>query len=168
MTGRLCVEYRAEANGTDARKRRRRGASNWFGLAGRVLPQRFVGEGIELARLKVLLELAIPGRPVKRQKPVPKLCKFLRGKSLDLVLESFHFVHDTSLAMPLQRRLTLGLSSGTAKPLTKSSLPFQVSCSLPKAMCRLLQAEARQASHSPIKGTDKPRQILFARRLGIS
>ena len=71
-----------------------------------MLPQRFIGEGIELARLNVLLELAIPRRPVKRQKPVPKLCKFLRGKSLDLVLNAFDFAHDTSLALPPDRRLT--------------------------------------------------------------
>lgn len=115
MTGLLCVEYRAGANGTDARKRMRRGASNGFGFAGRVLPQRFVGEGVEFACPNVLLDLAIPDRPVKRQKPVPKLCKFLRGKSLDLVLKSFNFAHDTSLALPLKRRLTLPLS-GVASP----------------------------------------------------
>ncbi len=110
MTDPLCVEYRAEANGRDARKRMRRGASNGFRLAGRVLPQRFVGKGIELARLNVLLELAVPRRPVKRQKPVPKVCKFLRGKSLDLVLDSFNFAHDTSLALPPKRRLTTEFS----------------------------------------------------------
>ncbi len=101
-----CVEYRAEANGTGARKRTRRGASNGVRLAGRVLPQRFVGKGIELASLNVSFELAVPRRPVKRQKPVPKIGKFLRRKSLDLVLDSFNFAHDTSLALPPKRRLT--------------------------------------------------------------
>ena len=106
MTDRPCAEYRMGENGRGARKRMRRGVSNGFGLAGRVLLQRFFGEGIELASLNVLLQLAIPRRPVERQKPVPKLCKFLSGKSLDLVLDSFNLAHDTSLALPPKRRLT--------------------------------------------------------------
>jgi hypothetical protein len=71
MTDLRCVEYPAAANGKETRSRPRRGASNGFGFASRVLSQRFIGEGIELTRLNVLLELAIPRRPVKRQKPVP-------------------------------------------------------------------------------------------------
>jgi len=42
--------------------------------------------------------------------------------------------------------LTLGLSSGTGKPLKKARLLFQVSHALPKAMCRLLQAEVIRRS----------------------
>ncbi len=106
----LCVEYPVGANGKETRKRARRGASNGFGFAGGVLPQRFIGEGIELARPNVLLKLAIPRRPVKRQKPVPKLRKFLRRQSLDLVLNAFDFAHDTSLALPPKRRPTPPLS----------------------------------------------------------
>lgn len=81
------------------RKPAMRGASNGFSFAGCVLPQRFLREGIELSHLNVALELTIPRLPVKRQEPVPKLCKLLRGQSLDLVLDSFNFAHDTSLAV---------------------------------------------------------------------
>lgn len=116
MTDLPCVEYPVGANGKETRKRARRGASNGLGFAGRVLPQRFIGEGIELARLNVLLELAIPRGPVKRQKPVPKLCKFLRGKALDLVLNAFDVAHDTSLALPPKRRLTLRITCERASP----------------------------------------------------
>jgi hypothetical protein len=64
-----------------------------------------IREGIEFATLNVVLELAIPGRPVKRQKPVAKLRKLVGGQSLDLVLNSFDFAHDTSLALASNRRL---------------------------------------------------------------
>lgn len=83
-----------------------RGASNGFSFAGCVLPERILREGIELSRLNVALDLTIPCLPVKRQEPVPKLCKLLRGQSLDLMLDSFNFAHDTSVALPSERRLT--------------------------------------------------------------
>lgn len=70
-----------------------------------MLPQGFIGESIEFSRPDVLLELTIPCGPVKRQKPVPKLRKFLGGQALDLVLDAFDFAHDTSLALPPRRRL---------------------------------------------------------------
>ncbi len=71
--------------------------------------QRFIGDGIEFATLNVCLELAIPGRPVKRKKPVAQLRKFLGGQSPDLGFNSFDFAHDTSLALSPNRRLTSGL-----------------------------------------------------------
>jgi hypothetical protein len=74
-----------------------RGVSNGFGFAGCV---RFIRESIELPSLNVALDLTIPRLPVKRQEPVSKLCKLLRRQSLDLVLDSFNFAHDTSLALP--------------------------------------------------------------------
>ena len=79
MTDLPCVELPAGANCKETRKLARRGVSNGFGLAGRMLPQRLIGEGIELAGLNVLLELAIPCSPVKRKKPLPELCQFIRG-----------------------------------------------------------------------------------------
>jgi hypothetical protein len=42
--------------------------------------------------------------------------------------------------------ITLGLSSGTAMPITKSMPSFQVSHALPMAMCRLVQAEVIRRS----------------------
>ena len=88
-----------------------RGVSKGFGFAGGVLPQRFVGEGIELPRLNVALQLTIPHFPVKIQKPLPELRKFLRGQFPNLVLDSINFAHITSLALSPQRRLTSALSS---------------------------------------------------------
>lgn len=127
MTDLLCAEYPAEGSDTDARKRSRLGASNWFRLAGRMLPQRFVGKGVELARLYVLLELAVPRRPVKRQKPVPKFREFLSRKSLDLALDSFNLAHECSLAPHRERRPTRAMSGGTAKTFPKALRADQLS-----------------------------------------
>jgi hypothetical protein len=74
-----CVECLAGANCTGTRKPATRGASNWLGLAGRMVLQRLIGEGIELARPNVVLELAVPCSPVKRKEPVTEFCQFLRG-----------------------------------------------------------------------------------------
>ena len=71
-----------------------------------MLPQCFIGEGIELAGLNILFELAIPGGPVKHEEPVPELRQFLRRQPLDLVLNSLDFAHNTSLALTFNRRIT--------------------------------------------------------------
>jgi hypothetical protein len=53
----------------------------------------FIGEGIQLARLHVSLDLAIPCSSIKLGEPPPKLCEFLSRETGDSLLEGFEFTH---------------------------------------------------------------------------
>ena len=57
----------------------------------------FIGDGIQLARLHVSLDLAIPCSCIKLGEPPPKLCKFLSRETADSLLEGFEFTHTRTI-----------------------------------------------------------------------
>lgn len=53
----------------------------------------FIGEGIQLARFHVSLDLAIPCSCIELSEPPPKLFEFLSRETGDFLLEGFEFTH---------------------------------------------------------------------------
>ena len=60
-----------------------------------MIAKSFIGECVELPRLYVSLDLAIPFASVKLSEPLPKLREFLSRESRDSLLEGFEFPHAT-------------------------------------------------------------------------
>lgn len=82
--------------GTDSTTRRpaTRGESERLGLTGCVVVKSLLRKGIEPSRANILLDLAIPRRPVELEEPRTKLRKLLRRKRLNLLLDLLDLTHD--------------------------------------------------------------------------
>jgi len=82
--------------GIDSTTRRpeTRGESERLGLTACVVAKSLLRKGIEPSSANILLDLAIPRRPVELEEPGAKLRKLLRRERLDLLLDLLDFAHD--------------------------------------------------------------------------
>ena len=86
-----------------------RGESERLGLASGVVVKRLLRQSIKSSRANILLDLAIPDRPVELEEPGSKLRKLFLGKRPNLLLDLLDLAHD--LPRCVQSNSTIGVRS---------------------------------------------------------
>src|SRR5687768_15980370 len=77
----------------DRSGKERLGESKVGGASGLVMPQRLLGELVELSGLHVGLHLRIPGGGIEFGEPLPELGELAGGKLLDLLFDLLDLGH---------------------------------------------------------------------------